>query len=188
MNGMNTQGQKDASRYARLLATKKKKMIIIRKKKKRNTGKHNWKQGGRQRTVKTGRHEKKWKKCTTDSQQLQCIHSNRADEAIQPTSGAATIMGSEWPFCVGVGALPHGLSPAHCCMKDAPFMLKVRLLKTEVMETLLYGCVTWALGLEHFAKLRTAHHNLLLRIIGFQGRRRADHRMSYAKALKEGTM
>ena len=38
-------------------------------------------------------------------------------------------------------------------MEDAPFVLKVRLLKTEVMETLLYGCVTWALGLEHFAKL-----------------------------------
>ena len=70
-------------------------------------------------------------------------------------------------------------------MEDAPFMLKVRLLKTEVMETLLYGCVTWAPGLEHFAKLRTAHHNLLLRIIGSQRRQRTDHRMSYAKALKK---
>ena len=30
--------------------------------------------------------------------------------------------------------------------EDAPFMLKVRLLKTEVMETLPYGCETWALG------------------------------------------
>ena len=70
-------------------------------------------------------------------------------------------------------------------MEDAPFMLKVRLLKTEVMGTLLYGCVTWALGLEHFAKLRTAHHNLLPRIIGFQRRQRTDHRMSYAKALKK---
>ena len=55
-------------------------------------------------------------------------------------------------------------------MEDAPFLLKVRLLKTEVMETLLYGCVTWAPGLEHVAKLRTARHNLLLRTIGFQRR------------------
>ena len=70
-------------------------------------------------------------------------------------------------------------------IEDAPFMLKVRLLQTEVMETLLYGCVTWALGLEHFAKLRTAHHNLLLRIIGFQRQQGTDHRMSYAKALKK---
>ena len=70
-------------------------------------------------------------------------------------------------------------------MEDTPFMLKVCLLKTEVMETLLCGCVTWALGLEHFANLRTAHHNLLLRTIGFQRRQRTDNRMSYAKALKK---
>ena len=70
-------------------------------------------------------------------------------------------------------------------MEDAPFTLKVRMLKAEVMETLLYGCVTWTLGQEHFAELRTAHHNLLLRIIGFQRRQRTDHLMSYAKALKK---
>ena len=34
-------------------------------------------------------------------------------------------------------------------MENPPFMLKVRLLiKTEVIETLLYGCVTWVLGRE----------------------------------------
>ena len=66
-------------------------------------------------------------------------------------------------------------------MEDAPFTLKVRMLKAEVMETPLYGCVTWTLGQEHFAQLRTAHHNLL-RIIGFQRRQRTDHLMSYVKA------
>ena len=71
-------------------------------------------------------------------------------------------------------------------MEDAPFVFKVRLLKTEVMETLLYGCVTWAFGLEHFAKLRTAHHNLLLRIIGFQRRQRTDHVVR--QGSQEGTM
>ena len=35
----------------------------------------------------------------------------------------------------------------------APFALKVLMLKAEVMETLLYGCVTWSLGKEHFAEL-----------------------------------
>ena len=70
-------------------------------------------------------------------------------------------------------------------MEDAPFTLKVRMLKAEVMETLLYGCVTWTPGQEHFPQLRTAHHNLLLRIIGFQRRQRTDHLMSYAKALKK---
>ena len=70
-------------------------------------------------------------------------------------------------------------------MEDAPFTLKVRMLKAEVIETLLYGCVTWTPGQEHFPQLRTAHHNLLLRITGFQRRQRTDHFMSYAKALKK---
>ena len=47
------------------------------------------------------------------------------------------------------------------------------------------GCVTWTLGKEHFAELRTAHHKFLLRIIGFQRRQRTGHLMSYAKALKK---
>ena len=59
-------------------------------------------------------------------------------------------------------------------MEAAPFALKVRMLKVEVMET-LYGCVTWTLGKEYFAELRTAHHRFLLRIIGFQWRQRTDH-------------
>ena len=67
----------------------------------------------------------------------------------------------------------------------APFALKLRMLKAEVMETLLYGCVTWTLGKEHFAELRTAHHRFLLRITGFQCRQRTDHLMSYDKALKQ---
>ena len=47
------------------------------------------------------------------------------------------------------------------------------------------GCVTWTLGKEHFAELRTAHHRFLLRNIGFQRRQFTDHLMSYAKALKK---
>ena len=38
-------------------------------------------------------------------------------------------------------------------MKAAPFTLKLRMLKAEVMETLLYGCVTYNLSKEHFAEL-----------------------------------
>ena len=34
-------------------------------------------------------------------------------------------------------------------MEDAAFTLKVRLLMTEVVGILLYGCVTWTLGQEH---------------------------------------
>ena len=67
----------------------------------------------------------------------------------------------------------------------APFVPKLRMLEAEVMETLLYGCVTWTLGKAHFAKLRTAHHRFLLWIIGFQRQQRTDHFMSYVKAFKK---
>jgi len=67
----------------------------------------------------------------------------------------------------------------------APLQLKVRMLKAEVLETLLYGCMTWTLGQEHYAKLRTVHHQLLLRTIGFSRRQRSDHVLSYSKALKQ---
>ena len=70
-------------------------------------------------------------------------------------------------------------------MEAATFALKLRMLKAEVMETLLYGCITWTPGKEHFAELRTAHHRFLLRIIGFHRRQRTDHLMSYTKALKK---
>ena len=52
-------------------------------------------------------------------------------------------------------------------MEDAPFGLKLRMLKTEEIESLLYGCVTWTPGKVHLAELRTAHHRFLLWIIGF---------------------
>ena len=64
--------------------------------------------------------------------------------------------------------------------------LEVRTLKAEVVETVLCGCVTWTLSVKHFAKLRTAHHKILLRVIGFQRRQRTDYTtLSYAKALKK---
>ena len=68
-------------------------------------------------------------------------------------------------------------------MEAALFALKLRILKADVIETLLYGCVTWTLGKEHFAELRTAHHRFLLRIVGFQRRQRTNHRMSPAKTF-----
>ena len=70
-------------------------------------------------------------------------------------------------------------------MEDAPLTLKVRMLKAEVLETLLYGCATWTLGQDHFAEPRASTNNLLLRIIGFERRQRTDHLISYAKALKQ---
>ena len=46
--------------------------------------------------------------------------------------------------------------------------LKTRMVKAEVIEALLCGCSTWTLRQEHYAKLRTVHHWVLLRIIRAQ--------------------
>ncbi|CAN0438471.1 unnamed protein product, partial [Ascophyllum nodosum] len=65
--------------------------------------------------------------------------------------------------------------------------LKTRMVTTEVIEARLYGCSTWTLRQEHYAKLRTVHRRVLLRIIGAQ-RKRPDHRMIfYNRALLEIT-
>ena len=59
------------------------------------------------------------------------------------------------------------------------------MLKAEVIETLLCGCVTWTLSAQRFARLRSAYHRVLLRVVGFQRRQRPDYTtLSYAKALK----
>ena len=61
---------------------------------------------------------------------------------------------------------------------------KTRMVRAEAAEALLYGCSTSTLRQEHYTKLRTVHHRVLLRIIGAQ-RRRPDHRMtSYNRALE----
>ena len=44
--------------------------------------------------------------------------------------------------------------------------LKARMVRSEVVEALLYGCVTWTPLKCHYAKLRTTHHRMLLRILG----------------------
>ena len=44
--------------------------------------------------------------------------------------------------------------------------LKARMVKSEVVEALLYGCATWTPLKGHYAKLCTTHHRMLLRILG----------------------
>ena len=68
---------------------------------------------------------------------------------------------------------------------SAPLRLKARLLKAEAMEALLYGCMTWAPRNAHYRQLRTTHHKLLLRVIGYHRVHDTYRKMSYAKALKK---
>ena len=62
--------------------------------------------------------------------------------------------------------------------------LKTRKLKVDAIEALLYECSTWTLRQEHYYKLHTLHHQVLLRIIGAHNKR-PDHRMtSYNRTLE----
>ena len=66
---------------------------------------------------------------------------------------------------------------------SAPLELKTRMLRTEVLATMLYGCVTWSPRAYHYDTLRQAHHRLLTRCIGWRKHNRADHPISYLDTL-----
>ena len=51
---------------------------------------------------------------TRTKQNRESATCNKAHDNTQPASGAATILGSEQTFCVGVRALSISLSPARC--------------------------------------------------------------------------
>ena len=61
--------------------------------------------------------------------------------------------------------------------------LKMRTLKAEVIETLLYGCVTWSPNKFDYERARQVHPSMLLRCLGWRRRKRDDHTLSYADAL-----
>ena len=66
---------------------------------------------------------------------------------------------------------------------SAPLKLKIRMLRAEVLETMLYGCVTWSPRACHYDTLRRAHHRFLTRCISWQKHNRADHPISYLDTL-----
>ena len=66
---------------------------------------------------------------------------------------------------------------------SAPLELKIRMLRVEVLETMLYGCVTCSPRACHYDTLRRAHHRFLIRCIGWRKHNRADHPISYLDTL-----
>ena len=66
---------------------------------------------------------------------------------------------------------------------SAPLELKIRMLRAEVLEKMLYGCVTWSPRACHYDTLRRAHHRILTRCIGWRKHNRADHPISYLETL-----
>ena len=66
---------------------------------------------------------------------------------------------------------------------SAPLELKIRTLRAEVLETMLYGCVPRSPRTCHYDTLRRAHHRFLTRCIGWRKRNRADHPIFYLDTL-----
>ena len=61
--------------------------------------------------------------------------------------------------------------------------LKPLMLTAKVLETTLYGCVTWSPRVCHYDTLRRAHHRFFTRCIGWRKHNRADHPISYLDTL-----
>ena len=57
------------------------------------------------------------------------------------------------------------------------------MLKAEVLESMLYGCVIWSPRSCHYDALRRAHHSFLTRCIGWRKHKRTDHPISYVETL-----
>ena len=66
---------------------------------------------------------------------------------------------------------------------SAHLELKIRMLRAEVLETMLYGCVKWSPRACHYDTLRRSHHRFFTRCIGWRKHNRADHPISYLDTL-----
>ena len=59
------------------------------------------------------------------------------------------------------------------------------MLRAEVLETMLYDCVTWSPLASYYDTLRRAHHRFLTRCIGWRKHNRADPPFYYLDTLIE---
>ena len=69
--------------------------------------------------------------------------------------------------------------------RNARLSLKIRLFKVEIMEAMLYGYATWTMRSQDFSSLCTAHHKLLLGIVGFRRKDRTGYKpLSYGEVFE----
>ena len=70
------------------------------------------------------------------------------------------------------------------CPKGSLLPLKAWMVRSDVVETLLYGCVTRTSLKCHYAKLGITHHRMLLRILGAWWKSPNTRILSYKDALQ----
>ena len=68
-------------------------------------------------------------------------------------------------------------------LTERSLKLKIRMLRAEVLETMLYGCVTWSPRACPYDTLRRGHHRFLTRCISWRNHNRADLPISYLDTL-----
>ena len=68
--------------------------------------------------------------------------------------------------------------------KASLLSLKARMVRSEVVEALLYGCATWTPLKGHYTKHRTTHHRMLLGILGAWCKSPNERILSYKDALE----
>ena len=67
---------------------------------------------------------------------------------------------------------------------SAPLELKIRILRAEVLETMLYGCATGSPRACHYDTLCRARHNFLTRCMGWRKHNRTDHPIFHLDILR----
>ena len=135
--------------------------------------------------------------------EIKCLQTKGGGKASFTISAAGQVYKQTIEFVYLVGAITadrdlsieitRRLQRAWACFQrykmeiyDRPgvrLRLKVRLLKAEVVESLLYGSMTWSPRKPDYDRLRRVHHSMLLRCLGWGKQKRDDDSLSYADAL-----
>ena len=69
--------------------------------------------------------------------------------------------------------------------KESLLPLKAWIVRSEVVEALLYGCASWTPMKGHYIKLGTTHHRMLPRILGPWCKSPNKRILSYKDALRQ---
>ena len=79
----------------------------------------------------------------------------------------------------------YGSTPSTCTTDRAlsSIKLKIRISSAEVLETILYGCVTWSPRACNYDTLRRAHHSFLTRCNGWRNKNHIDNPISNLDTL-----
>ena len=130
-----------------------------------------------------------------DAGVLRHIQSRGSVSGVQPNERVCIPRGERQPQCRSVHRGHRRIRNAWCSFRkytpelydrpSAPLELKIRMLRAEVIETMLYGCVTLSPRACHYDTLRRAHQRFMTRCIGWRRHNLTDHPISYLDTLIE---